>query len=255
LFVTFCQSSDHDFTGKNTSTENPVICIVDSDGIKDEQIKPRPDIISNQPLDNSDDSLVILDDEEGTQEEQFQQQHVMLCAQFFPMPGNEDGIIEIDSTEKMSNVLANADSKNVLLLRRSVDEIDGLNISNADLTEEVNETKSIEKQKQIASKNKQTSSSRKRVSFGEGEKLTKSIHEYQRFNKGDKETLFYTSKELQAFRIEYIEELQELHERLERQRPTGSRMLRTATAKFTEVVSCKPLIDFLFCTKHNRATI
>jgi hypothetical protein len=143
-----------------------------------------------------------------------------------------------------------ATSFHVDQIERSVDEIDGFNSSYTESDEDIKESSGNTKNENKS--NRDSKSSSRRVSFNSNP--VKSIHELERCNQEEKASMFYTSKDLTKFRVDYLIELQEMQERLEKQKSSGSTLLRTLAAKFSEIISCKPLID-LCCANHNRATI
>ena len=137
------------------------------------------------------------------------------------------------------------------ITERSVDEIDGINVSHHDS----NEDTTIEQDKYKTNQQKEKKSKPcQRVSFDE--KLVSAVHRLERITPDEKARMFYTSKDLSGFRIDYIIELQEMHEQQYRsgRKPYGSTILRTLTSKLGDIVVCRPFID-LFCGDYRKASV
>ena len=168
---------------------------------------------------------------------------MLICAEMFAISSENDEMNIDESTgDSDSDVAAKAmaTSFHVNQIKRNIDEIDGLNPSNSSETvESHNQNVNVDEKEK----------SGKRVTFRK--EVVTVIHNLERWKVEEKKKMFYTSKDLTTFRIQYIIELQELQSRVERQ--NGS-MFRTITAKFHEILTCKPLID-KFCSDRNRASI
>ncbi len=173
------------------------------------------------------------------------------CGEIFPIHGgDEHGEIdkyEVEIDGGTTPDIESVHSFHADQIPRSVDQIDGLNPSSSE--SEDGKESSIDQQ--VDGGNEARAS--RRVTFLMGNPIS-SIHVLERPNAEDKAKMFYTSKDLTGFRIEYILELQELQEKMESQKTSGSRLLNTLAAKFSEIVSCKSIIDF-FCADPNRASI
>lgn len=90
----------------------------------------------------------------------------------------------------------------------------------------------------------------RRVSFDR--KLVSVVFKRDRITPEEKALMFYTSKDIATFRMEYIVELQELHDQYRQRRPYyGSTLLRTIAAQFSEILKCRSFIDMLCGDKKN----
>lgn len=96
--------------------------------------------------------------------------------------------------------------------------------------------------------NKLRKASEKSVSF-DADPVT-AVHSLERLKEDEKSIFFYKAKDLNEFRIEYITELQELQEKMDRQR-SGSKMFLTFMTRFQDALTCKPITN-IFCSNFNR---
>jgi len=71
------------------------------------------------------------------------------------------------------------------------------------------------------------------------DELVTEVREFERCKEEDKQKLFYTSKDMQSFRLRYIWELQEQQETCGIKEKKFSAMFKKATANFTDFVLCK----------------
>ncbi len=128
---------------------------------------------------------------------------------------------------------------------RSVDEIDGINSCNSDCSDRGITGQTDDQNPETINNKKKGKKSGRRVSFSPD--LVSETHELGQISPDEKAKMFYTSKDLSRFRMEYIIELQEMHDRCKPgRRSRGGSIVRTFAAKLGDMAICKPFAD-LFC--------
>lgn len=135
------------------------------------------------------------------------------------------------------------------ITERSVDEIDGLSIHCHDPSDDDTAIDEDKYESELPKRKKIKSC--RRVSFDE--KLISSVHKLERVTPDEKARMFYSSRDLSSFRLDYIIELQEAYDQQKRnkRRACGTTILRTLTAKLGDIVVCSTCVD-LFCGVHKK---
>ena len=134
---------------------------------------------------------------------------------------------------------------------RSHDEMDGLNSNESESDYETDKHPSDDATPDPNESEKTKVKTGKRVSFDH--KLISVVFKRDRITPEEKARMFYSSKDIASFRMEYMVELQDLRDqyRYERRPNYGSTLLRTIAAKFGEILKCRSFIDIL-CGDHKK---